>query len=94
MFHKEQTGSGSAFFRVSGGTNSQNFSARSQLWWRLHRFHVRTGLLKKKKGYVTQAFIQALLLTAVFSQRLSFLLFVRKCIYGTLFGFKGYVVHR
>ena len=74
MFHKEileQTGSGSAFFRVSGGTNSQNFSARSQLWWRLHRFHVRTGLLKKT-GYVTQAFIQALLSTVVFSQRLSF----------------------
>ena len=43
MFHKV-----AEHFLEYGGTNSQNFSARSQPWWRLHWFHVRTGLLKKK----------------------------------------------
>ena len=33
--------------RVSGGTNFQNFYARRQPWWCLHRFNFCTYLLKK-----------------------------------------------
>ena len=54
-----------------------------------------------KGEIVVQAFIQALLSTAIFSQRLSFLLFTRslnmdikitgKCISQTLFDFKAYI---
>ena len=33
-------------FRVSGGTNFENFSARRQPWWRLRVFDVCTGLPK------------------------------------------------
>ena len=57
----------------------------------------------KTFNYLSQAFIQALLSTAVSSQRLSFLLFAKsvnldlqiagKCISSTLSDFKAYIVH-
>ena len=39
-------------FRVSGGTNFENFSSRRQPWRRLHGFDVCTGLPKRTSRYV------------------------------------------